>query len=98
MSQFKPGDLALVIASKSGLNLGKTVKLDRFVTKGEEIPMDGWTLFCTCDSWLVTGDLLAKLKSGSLVETTQHGFREKCLMPLQGNFQPEQQKSREVVE
>lgn len=98
MSQFKPGDLALVIASRTGLNIGKTVKLDRFVTKGEEIHLSGWTLFCTCDSWLATGDLLTKLGSGRVLQTAQHGFREKCLMPLQGNFQPEQQKSLEVVE
>jgi len=98
MSQFKPGDLALVVATRSGLNIGKTVTLDRRISAGEEIQLNDWTLTCVSDGWLATGDLLTKTPFHGVFRTAQHGFREKCLMPLQGDFQPEQQKSREVVE
>lgn len=95
MSQFKPGDLALVVASKSGLNIGKVVTLDRMFRAGEQIELDGISLNCVSDGWLVSGDLLASTNNG-IKKTKQHGFRTKNLMPLRGDFAPEQQKSREV--
>lgn len=96
MSQFKAGDLALVVASKSGLNIGKVVTLIRMVRAGELIELEDMMLRVIEGGWLVTGDLLASFPVG-VKPVKQHGFRTKCLMPLRGDFQPEQQKAQEVV-
>jgi len=97
MSQFKSGDLALVVATKTGLNIGKVVTLDRMILAGERIELDDMILNVVEDGWLATGDLLASFPIG-VKQVKQHGFRTKCLMPLRGDFAPEQQKSREVTE
>lgn len=75
MSQFKPGDLALIVGS-SGRRpevIGRTIQLVEMV---ECRGGPGWM-------WM----------DGSLQEFTI----EKHLMPLRGDFTPEQQKSREVA-
>lgn len=74
-SNFKPGDLALIIGS-SGRRpelIGHTIQL---VEMTECRGGPGWT-------WM----------DGSLQEFTL----VKHLMPLRGDFAPEQQKSREAV-
>jgi hypothetical protein len=76
MSQFKPGDLALIIG-----------------TTGRRPELIGTTVELMFSFSNIHGDLWA-WRDGEKLECTQ----EKHLMPLRGDFQPEQQKSREVVE
>lgn len=86
MSQFKPGDIALVIGGNAFL--GCQVDIYQWVNPGEDFDTDnasyrykngrsGWVVVCG-------GRCAVK--------------HESQLMPLKGEFQPEKQKLREVVE
>lgn len=105
MSQFKPGDLALVVGSRLGSspNVGKVVELIQMVMPGDSFTTpDGFVRESGVDypTWLVSAE--------GLIATTMSDRRiycggaclmqERYLMPLKGDFQPEQQKSREVVQ
>lgn len=99
MSQFKPGDPAIIIGyTTSPTNLGKSCELVAFLSPGERIDFavngfGGVRHIGDRAGWFVVGDALVST-SGS------HGYTivlEKNLMPLRGDFQPEQQKSQEVV-
>ncbi|KPB83827.1 hypothetical protein BTW15_01330 [Pseudomonas syringae pv. tomato] len=86
-NQFKPGDLALVIGGETFL--GNQVEVQRWVNPGDEIigPRGGiWRLnpSAPAGGWLVScqGKLCVKLP--------------RCLMPLRGDFAPEQQKAKEA--
>lgn len=87
MSQFKPGDLALVI---SGGKLGETAELVRFVEPGDLVvsPTTGkeyqFRPAAGVGGWLCCFRDCMAIK------------HEKNLMPLRGDFSPEQQKSQEV--
>ena len=82
--QFKHGDLALVIA---GTLLGESVEVLHWVEPGGELEgSDGRIL------------RLSKKSGGYLVQgrdhrVVKHGFN---LMPLRGDFEPEQQKAKEA--
>ncbi len=98
MSQFKPGDLALIVGfNKSPVNVGKSCELIAFLHPGDRMDLPhgnfgGVRHIGTGSGWLVTGSEL-------LSSTGQSGFAlvaEKNLMPLRGDFAPEQQKSQEV--
>lgn len=98
---FKPGDLALIVGAHNYPgNIGKTCELVEFllplavsewIDPEDSRPVKNASGF---PCWLVVGD---GLDSG--VENT----RGACLalpshlMPLRGDFTPEQQKSREVI-
>jgi len=88
MSQFKPGDLALVV---SGGFMGETAELIRFVLPGDVVvsPTSGKKYQFRPAAGI--GGWLCKFRSEWAIK------HEKNLMPLRGDFQPEQQKSREVV-
>ena len=101
---FKPGDLALIVGSRLGAspNTGKSVELIQPVMPGGSFTTpDGFERRSGVDypAWLVVGE--------GLVATTISDRRvccggacliqERYLMPLRGDFAPEQQKSREVV-
>lgn len=86
MSQFKEGDIALVVGGDAFL--GSQVEIFRWVNPGEDFETDraayhyrngrpGWVVVCG---------------SRCAVKHESH------LMPLRGDFQPEQQKVLEVVE
>lgn len=100
MSQFKPGDLALIIGfSKSPINLGKSCELIAFLKPGDRIDFavngfGGVRHHGDRAGWLVAGNALVA-STGSCGYTI---VLEKNLMPLIGDFQPEQQKSRELAE
>ena len=86
-NQFKAGDLALVIA---GGHLGETAELIRYVQPGEVVvsPTSGkeyqFRPSAGVGGWLcIFSDFLA----------IKH---EKNLMPLRGDFEPEQQKTKEA--
>ncbi|MBI6949822.1 hypothetical protein [Pseudomonas koreensis] len=101
MSQFKPGDLAVIINAFREQNIGKTVELvrfssDRWIPYGNEgHQADNWRL-ARC--WVINGNIETdQTFPGENVALTQAVAMEVHLMPL-GDFQPEQQKSLEVVE
>ncbi len=95
-NQFKPGDLALII---SGPNAGCCVELISFHSGGSVLLSSGCLGDVDEPSWLVTGGGLTA-KFGSLPERRQVKdglIGPELLMPLRGDFAPEQQKSRELV-
>lgn len=101
MSQFKSGDLAMIVgAFNVPSNIGQICELVEYL-QPEQIsawvdPSDGCRLQNAAGSpaWLVIGSGLTSWcgASGWVLASERH------LMPLKGNFQPEQQKSLEVVE
>ncbi|MCG3026802.1 hypothetical protein DZ952_012075 [Pseudomonas aeruginosa] len=99
MSKFKAGDLAMVIKANHEENLGKVVTL--LQSTSEEI--------IDCGRGEKTSDpnrlLCWVIQHEGLVASTTFGFKrlvnvgarpESWLMPLNGDFQPEQQKAKEV--
>lgn len=105
MSQFKSGDMALIVGSRLGIspNIGKAVELIQTVMPGESFTTpDGFKLASGADypTWMVSGEgLMALTISDRRVSCGGVCLiQERYLMPLRGDFQPEQQKSREVVE
>ncbi|WP_176510290.1 hypothetical protein [Pseudomonas urethralis] len=95
--QFKPGDLAMII---KGENSGRVVNLvQRYVgpvtiqnEKGKQSVPDG-VIAWTVDA----NDLIATYtKTGKQVLVSRVAGNEKSLMPLRGDFEPEQQKVKEA--
>lgn len=101
MSQFKPGDLALIIKSCNEENIGRVVTVVRFGYQDELIDQGkaGFAIANLGDV-IVDGEIIvSKIFNQKIKHTvSRHVFTSDCLMPLRGDFQPEQQKSREVVE
>ncbi|HFH2966647.1 hypothetical protein [Pseudomonas aeruginosa] len=98
MSKFKAGDIALVIGSR---NFGRCVDLiSRHVGPCRvEVTGNRWVIVPDgVPAWLVTAkDMEAQMTmSGRIVKTDEVVISEVKLVPLRGDFQPEQQKSREV--
>lgn len=106
MSHFKPGDIALIVGSPwpDCPNIGKSVELVAFLAPGEEfICPDGDVGGNGSDEplWLCFAEGLmgrsvffeAWMDRGGMTLAA-----DRDLMPLRGDFQPEQQKAREVVE
>lgn len=98
---FKPGDLALVIDAAIESNLGMVVELIRKTSDSTITLPDGGKVgnpeMKVC--WVVAADGLVttnKLKPDPF-KVKYAAVPERCLMPLRGDFAPEQQKSREVV-
>ncbi|MCO8161053.1 hypothetical protein NJC40_03560 [Pseudomonas sp. 21LCFQ02] len=101
--QFKPGDFALITGSKSGSspNVGRCVELVTLLNPGEiTVSPTGHRLFQSTDEpkWIVQSQ-------GLLINTEQNGWVDRggiamvsprYLMPLRGDFTPEQQKSKAV--
>ncbi|MBS7559948.1 hypothetical protein KHO49_16520 [Pseudomonas sp. RC4D1] len=100
--QFKPGDLALIVSSSKGTspNIGMAVELviklrtndcfnlpdgSRAVNKGPEC----WMVEAPGLSAMTLQAVHIDLGGISLVQ-------ERYLMPLRGDFTPEQQKAKEV--
>lgn len=90
MSQFKPGDLALTLVDRCGLPAMTQVEVVQFVEPGKALTMiNGRSARFSYPTWRC---------ATALIPYADVMYRAKELMPLRGNFQPEQQKSREVVE
>lgn len=96
--QFKPGDLALVIASprKNNPNVGRCVELLRLVMPGETVPMPcgrGLQNVSDRSAWMcyALGLLLGELDAGGI-----DLILPERLSPLRGDFAPEQQKAKEA--
>lgn len=90
MSQFKVGDWALVIRDVGMTPCGSVVQLVGFNKAGFGcLGISGETLEFNNDVWEFSHESIPAPFSGFAPEH--------WLMPLQGDFAPEQQKSREVV-
>lgn len=99
MSKFKAGDLALIVACRLPELVGRAVELVKLVPAGTQDECGGrlWKNLSDLSAWIVTADdLLVLTESGKVVRDQFTLIAENRLMPLRGNFQPEQQKSREV--
>ncbi|MBA1301378.1 hypothetical protein JJD66_27500 [Pseudomonas sp. MF6751] len=96
---FKPGDLALIINShKRPENVGKSCELVAFMAPGDriEFEFDGNKAISHIGAnpaWLVAG----KDVVGSNGKAGFALVRPQNLMPLRGDFAPEQQKAKEAV-
>ncbi|MGN8346342.1 hypothetical protein ACLEJQ_22335 [Pseudomonas sp. SMV71] len=93
---FKPGDLAIIVGCRiNPEDIGKLVELsERVLLNGYFTTPSGWRVFSaspgTC--WVVLSENIASYGG-------DHGWAlvdEKHLMPLRGDFTPEQQKSKEA--
>lgn len=101
--QFKPGDLALIVGAHRLLeNIGKTCTLARFLQRGEfySLPDGTRSMSLNC-SWLVEGDGITGLtyerRTGEIKTVLGSGLVDpRHLMPLRGDFEPEQQKAKEA--
>jgi len=100
-NQFKPGDLALIVGARRYVeNIGKTCQVIELLQPSEvskwRDPADGRTVanMAGTQCWLVVGEgLVSGIEStrGACLALPRH------LMPLRGDSQPEQQKSRKLV-
>lgn len=96
--EFKPGDLALVIRSRSGLNLGKCVTIERRLTLGETLLIaEEIRVYVNKPGWLVSGDIQDVIY-GRLFSMQQHAFEDSGLMPLKGDPLPAQVRQAERVQ
>lgn len=96
--QFKPGDLAVIITKNTReANLGRAVRLIESMGFPDEYQWDGKLYVNTTGGqvWLieVEGEPLETRFSTSV---NRGPICEYKLMPLRGDFAPEQAKSREV--
>ncbi|HCF7269615.1 TPA: hypothetical protein NI644_004617 [Pseudomonas aeruginosa] len=100
MSKFKAGDLAMIISCQLVPELiGKTVELVMPVLPGDEANHGGrdWRNQTDRPAWVVAAEGLYVLTIKGNLEPDQYTLMpDHKLMPLRGDFQPEQQKSREV--
>lgn len=99
--QFQPGDLALIAKQDHQENIGRVVELLFLVADGEQYQNpEGSTNRNAAGTaiWVVSAEGLfhhSTVKGWHVAGWTQ---KAPCnLMPLRGDFAPEQQKSREVV-
>lgn len=103
MSHFNNGDLALIVGSSCSENIGKTVRLVEFVPVGGVPRINGEAYTPRLQpTWVVeTPDgsaslIVPRTMTGKLESVCAGACRESWLMPLRGDFAPEQQKSQEV--
>lgn len=101
---FRPGDLALIVGSSSSENVGKTVRLSEFIPVGG-VPVVSGEFYTPRmhPSWIVeTPDgapslVVPREVTGALERVCVGVCRQSWLMPLRGDFNPEQQKAMEAV-
>ena len=84
---FKPGDQALTLKAGFGFAAMTEVTLDIFIGEGlKAVQPDGQVWTAPYDGWVIYRE-----------DADGCGFfRVRHLMPLRGDFTPEQQKSHEV--
>lgn len=100
-NQFKAGDLALIVRDDDEYNLGKQVELVEFVQPGESYRAVTGVIMTNASGvavWACVGDV--RTERGLDEPVIHEGFTQKApynLMPLRGDFQPEQVRERELV-
>lgn len=91
MSQFKSGDLAIILTDIGPVLCGSVIELDSWWPAGTEMKLiGGGKAECAEDSWI--------FRNASIPGPGLAFAPERLMMPLRADFQPEQQKSLEVVE
>jgi hypothetical protein len=95
----KQGDLAIVVRSITGFNLGKIVRCVRFLGHGpHECDVDGvpFTRRQTGPRWEIDPPL--KTRTGGLVENSLRSIGDEFLRPLRGDLLDEETETgRELV-
>lgn len=87
-NNFKPGDLALTLVDRCGIPALSQVEIVELVEAGTVLKIvDGGSGIFSVDTLRCS---VASIPHADLM------FRHKELMPLRGDFAPEQTKSREV--
>ncbi|MBV6005222.1 hypothetical protein KUU59_09580 [Pseudomonas aeruginosa] len=94
MSKFKAGDMAMIVGCMANPeDIGKVVELYQYVLRNEAFIVSGHYALSGDEGWIVTAD--------NVIDTTGvQGFvlvNERHLMPLKGDFHPEQQKAKEEI-
>lgn len=102
-NQFKAGDLALIVGCYMFKeNLGQVCELKRHLREGESyLTPDGVLATSPGDCWLVEGEgVTGAYKcpiNGDITRTPGFALASPAhLMPLRGDFAPEQQKTKEA--
>lgn len=86
-NQLKAGDICLVVGcDKCHVNLGKVVELVRFVSKGEKA-ING---LANRDCWVTRGEGIAYASGDDVVIGNIGLSAPNHLMPLRGDFAPEE--------
>ncbi|MGP6313973.1 hypothetical protein [Pseudomonas aeruginosa] len=99
MSKLKAGDLALVIGcERDDSNVGKVVELCAYLDTSESAFFAGslWANDESGPAWIFAGEGLISMTESGPKRDTHSMADERHLMPLRGDFQPEQQKAKEV--
>ncbi len=97
--QFKPGDLAVIVGANSlTQNIGKQCELRELVTSGDFYVAPNGEVYRHDDvpCWTLVGDGLVAVVEGVVVDLGFGIHEPRHLMPLRGNFAPEQQKAKEA--
>lgn len=99
--QFKPGDLALIIRATHAENIGKVVELIRFdCSEKIALPEDTPRSFAPNPNqiacWVVRGSFIAHSTLRGEITSAVGASPQSWLMPLRGDFAPEQQKAKEA--
>ena len=101
MNQLKQGDLALIVgAFGMTQNIGKECHLVQFVQTDEVFiaPNGDKCQHGDVPAWIVCGEgLCTSFEVGDIEHGNWAVCAPKHLMPLRGDFAPEQQKSREMA-
>lgn len=86
MSKFKPGDLALTLIDLAPVMAGSIVELVEHIAKGDVVLTPEGPRVAIGEGW-ICAHALVPLNAAYAVS---------ALMPLRGDFQPEQEKAKEV--
>lgn len=86
MSNFKVGDLALTLIDLAPVMAGSIVELVEHITKGDVVLTLEGPRVAICEGWICAHPMVPK----------NCAYAVSALMPLRGDFQPEQEKAKEV--
>ncbi|HGP4249080.1 TPA: hypothetical protein ACLM19_005266 [Pseudomonas aeruginosa] len=89
MSKFKAGDLAIIVKVVSDdflANLGRVVLVDAVDPEDKD-----WDVLISAENLVIWDKEI-----GQICFENEGWFHSSELMPLRGDFQPEQQKAKEV--
>ncbi|QPP24920.1 hypothetical protein I5102_003411 [Pseudomonas aeruginosa] len=86
MSKFKPGDLAITLIDLPPVMAGSVVELETKITKGDIVHTAAGPMLANGSGWIRIHELVPG----------KCAYGEGALMPLKGDFHPEQQKAKGV--
>lgn len=96
---FEPGDLVVIVGANSlTQNIGKHCELREYVVSGDIFLAPNGRMYQHDDApcWTLSGEGLAAVIDGNVVHLNFGIHEPRHLMPLRGNFAPEQQKAKEA--